>query len=162
MSALVLALVISSLPAPAQAVEVPPVEVPRIKQTRSARLVSRLDLGGLLGASWFVPSARQQMEATLWSARDALRGEARFEVQRLVVGVPVVGPWVLASDPTLGGFDRGLLITSGVLQLVGFSVGLARLVETEASTPTAASGPVLTFSPISAGRLGLSVKLAGF
>lgn len=163
MPALLFALVVSSVSAPADAMKVPPLAaVPRIVQIRSARLVSRLDIGGLLGASWFVPAARQQMEATLWSARDALARDTRFHVQSLLVGVPVVGPWMLASDPTHGAADRGLLIASGVLQLVGFSVGLARLAQNEDGTSVAGVGPVLTFSPISAGRLGLCVKLVGF
>ena len=122
----------------------------------STALAARLDMGGLLGASWYVPAGRAQLSAAM---NDALRADRSLEFNSVVLSMPVLGPWMLAGRDVGDAQDRALLVTSGVLQLVGLSVGAFRLANDEVAVET---GPVLSFSPIASGRLGFSVRLTGF
>ena len=120
----------------------------------------RIDLGGLLGASWFVPQGRERIEAALANAGASLRGEHAFDVDGMLLATPAVGPLLLAArEGPWSVEDRALLISSGLLQLIGLWVGVTSLASGESA---AAHGKVLSFSPIAGGRLGLSVKLTGF
>lgn len=138
-----------------------PVAAPVSPRVAQGGLRARLDLGGLLAASWYVAPSRSRIDAALDNAKGSLRGHAIFDGNALLLATPVVGPWVLAGQQrSLDGGDRALLVTSGVLQLVGLSLGALWLASDDDGPK--AEGPVLTVSPIAGGRLGLSVKLTGF
>ncbi|MDP2269512.1 MAG: hypothetical protein Q8K32_02200 [Archangium sp.] len=122
---------------------------------RTGVLRARVDFVGLITSSWYVPQSRINIEAALHSlSRDTLSGEG------VLLAAPVFGPWMTAgqSGPLTGG-DRALLYTTGILQLVGLSLGAMHLFEKPGPRTT---GPVLSVSPISAGRIGLSVRIVGF
>lgn len=83
-----------------------------------------------------------------------------FVVLVALLATPAVGPLLLAArEGPWRVEDRALLISSGLLQLIGLWVGVTSLASGERA---AAHGKVLSFSPIAGGRLGLSVKLTGF
>ncbi len=121
---------------------------------RTGVLRTRVDFVGLITSSWYVPQSRTNIEAALDSLRrDTLNGEG------VLLATPVFGPWMTAGQETLTGPDRALLYTTGVLQLVGLSLGAMHLFAPHAP---ARMGPVLSISPIAAGRVGLSVRIVGF
>lgn len=138
---------------------------PRVSVKREARraLETKLDLGGLLSASWYVAPARSQIQAAWETTKGSLLGAGQLDGQALLLATPVVGPWMVAQrDGSLDGADRALLLTSGALQLLGLSVGAWRLAqEPGPGVSSADCGPVLSVSPIAGGRLGLSVQLTG-
>lgn len=153
----VLATVLSALPAVSFAPEVAP--PPNVRVAAGGFQV-RLDLAGLVGASWFVPQGRARIEAVLLNARGSLRGEHPLDFDGVLLAAPGVGPLLLAArEGPLGAEERALLIASGALQLVGLSLGATALASGEGLAPR---GPVLSFSPIAGGRLGLSLRLTGF
>ncbi len=117
-----------------------------------------LDLGGLLGATWYVPAGRARLDAAWAAGHDALLHHRPLDVAALAPTIPLVGAWFLArpDEPPL---ERAALVAAGLLQGVGLMVGLLRL----GSAPRPeAEGLVLRFSPIAAGQLGLSVRVVGF
>jgi hypothetical protein len=134
-----------------------------VKREARCALETKLDLGGLLGASWYVAPARSQIQAAWENAKGTLLGEGPLDGQTLLLAAPVVGPWMVAQrDGSLDGADRALLVTSGALQLLGLSLGAWRLAQDQApSVSSADRGPVLSVSPVAGGRLGLSVQLTG-
>lgn len=139
-------------------------EKPSLTVTRTTRsaLETKLDVGGLLGASWYVAPGRSQIEAAWLNAKGSLFGAAPLDGEALLLAAPVIGPWMVAHrDPQLDLGDRALLVTSGALQLLGLSVSAWRLANDEGGV-AAESGPTLSLSPIAGGRLGLSVRLTGF
>ena len=147
----------SPLMPPSLAPELTP---PPINRGSTSAFRLRVDLGGLLGASWFVPQSRERIEAMVLSAGASFRGEHAFDVDGLLLAAPAVGPLMLAArEGPLSLEDRALLISSGLLQLVGLSVGATALASGES---LASRGRVLSFSPIAGGRLGLSMRLSGF
>ena len=121
---------------------------------RTGVLRTRVDFVGMISSSWYVPQSRTNIEAALHSLRrDTLNGEG------MLLATPVFGPWMTAgAGGTLTGADRALLYTTGVLQLVGLSLGAMHLFETHGPART---GPVLSISPIAAGRIGLSIRITG-
>ena len=121
---------------------------------RTGVLRARVDFVGLITSSWYVPQSRAHIEAALHSlGRDKLGGEG------VMLAAPVLGPWMTAGQAgTLTGGDRALLYTTGVLQLAGLSLGAMRLLEKPGPLTT---GPVLSVSPIAAGRIGLSIRITG-
>lgn len=124
-----------------------------------ATVRTQLDVGGMLGATWYVPQSRVHLEAALTQARGLLRGED-LDGLTLAYSAPLVGAFLVARD-TEDLLDRALLITSGLLQGVGLGVGAARLFADD-ERGVVETGPVVSFSPIAAGRLGLSVRITGF
>lgn len=90
-----------------------------------ATVRTQLDVGGMLGATWYVPQSRVHLEAALTQARGLLRGED-LDGLTLAYSAPLVGALLVARD-TEDLLDRALLITSGLLQGVGLGVGAARL-----------------------------------
>lgn len=135
-----------------------------VKRESRRALETKLDLGGLLGASWYVAPARTQIQAAWENAKGSLLGDGALDGQALLLATPVVGPWMVAQrDGSLDGADRALLVTSGALQLLGLSVGAWRLAQEDGPAVSSSErGPVLSVSPIAGGRLGLSVQLTGF
>lgn len=123
-------------------------------------LRARLDVGGMMAASWYVPASRAHMEAALRTVRGSLFHNELLDVRELIWGAPVLGPWLLAGQASLADDDRVLLFATGMLQAVGLSVSAIRLVTEESEAPS--SAPTLSVSPIAGGRLGLSLKLTGF
>jgi hypothetical protein len=117
-----------------------------------------VDLGGLLGAPWYVPAGRDQLEAAWALTHEALRGRRVLEVERLSMALPVVGPWLTGKHGDSPA-ERLSLLTAGVLQAVGLAVGVERWLREPVSED---EGLVLRFSPIAAGQLGLTVRLSGF
>jgi hypothetical protein len=116
-----------------------------------------VDLGGLLGAPWYVPAGRDKLEAAWVLTHEALRGRRVLEVETLSMALPVVGPWLTAQHGDSPA-ERFSLVTAGVLQAVGLAVGVGRWF----CVPDGEDGgPVLRFSPIAAGQLGLSLRLSG-
>ncbi len=124
-----------------------------------ATLRAQLDVTGLVGASWYVPAGRARIESAWDSMRGALFGPGSLDGLALAYALPVMGPF-LAAQHVDGWQDRALLATSGVLQLIGLTVGARRWLSDEPAARDA--GPVLSVSPIAGGRLGLSVRLTGF
>jgi len=153
----VLATVLSALPAVSFPPEVAP--PPNVREAPAVFQV-RLDLAGLVGASWFVPQGRARIEAVVFNARSSLRGERSLDLDGVLLAMPGVGPLLLAArEGPLGAEERALLIASGALQLFGLALGGTALASGEGLAPR---GPVLSFSPIAGGRLGLSLRLSGF
>ncbi len=121
---------------------------------------TRLDLGDLMLSSWYVPEGRAHIERALQQAQGLFRSGADPDGMTLAYAAPIMGPW-LAARETIEPLDRVMLITSGVLQTIGFGVATARLLsETEAGVVE--TGPVLALSPIAGGHLGLSLSVTGF
>lgn len=117
----------------------------------------QVDLGGLVNAAWYVPAGRVHLEAALWLSRDAVFRGAQLDFYTLALAMPMLGPWLAApqvDDP----LDRAMLVTSGVLQTIGVGLAAARLFSGPGDGVVEV-GPVLRFSPIAGGRLGLSVRL---
>ncbi len=156
---IVLATLLSA--APLAAASFPPEVVPaRTQRVPAAAFRVRLDVGGLLGASWFVPQGRARIEAALANAGGSLRGESTFDSQGFFLATPGVGPLLLATrEGPLGSEERALLIASGALQFLGMTLGASALASGESALP---KGPVLSFSPIAGGRLGFAMRLSGF
>lgn len=121
-------------------------------------LRAQLDVGGLVGASWYVPAGRERVESALTNVRGAVFGPGTLDAFALAYALPVMGPWLTAQHVD-DWQDRALLATSGVLQLIGLTVGATRWL---ADAPEHDAGPLLSVSPIAGGRLGLSVRLTGF
>ncbi len=121
---------------------------------RTGVLRARVDFVGLITSSWYVPQSRTHIEAALHSLRkETLDGEG------VLLATPVFGPWMTAGQGgTLTGGDRALLYTTGVMQLVGLSLGAMNLLKKPGPVTT---GPVLSVSPIAAGRIGLSIRITG-
>ncbi len=131
----------------------PMADQPPASTVRTGMLRARVDLLGLITSSWYVPQSRTNIEAALHSLRkDTLDG------QGVLLATPVFGPWMTAGSDSLSGSERALLYTTGLLQLVGLSLGAMHLFETPAPATT---GPVLSVSPIAAGRVGLSIRITG-
>ena len=120
---------------------------------------TQLDVGGMLGATWYVPQSRVHLEAALHQARGLFDG-GELNGVTLAYAAPVVGALLVARD-TEDPLDRALLVTSGVLQGMGLGIGAARLFADE-EEGVVETGPVLSISPIAAGRLGLSLRITGF
>lgn len=124
-------------------------------------LTVQLDLGGLLGAAWYVPSGRANLEAARDLGLGVLLSGQRLDSEVLLLAAPVVGPWVQASRSATAGDDAALLLATGALQALGLAVGAVRMADDggDAAGPT---GPVVSVSPIAGGRLGLTVRITGF
>lgn len=120
---------------------------------------AKLDVGGLVGAAWYVPQAREQMMVALYNARGTfLLGNEQLQLNPMLNATPVVGAWLMAADAR--GYDQAMLITTGALQLLGTAVALKRwLLDEPAVAPT---GMQLTISPIVAGQFGLGMRLTNF
>lgn len=161
---LLVASLLAASPFPAMPSPLTPREAPAATVSTSRRpMETKLDVGGLLGASWYVAPARSQIEAAWVNAKGSLFGTAPLDGEALLLAAPVIGPWMVAHrDVQLDLGDRALLVTSGALQLLGLSVSAWRLATEEGGGVTGAQGPVLSLSPIAGGRLGLSVRLTGF
>lgn len=123
-------------------------------------LRTQLDVGGMLGATWYVPQSRAHLEAVLTQAKGLFTGTSELEARTLAFAAPLVGPLLVARE-TEDALDRALLLTSGLLQGVGLGVGAARFFRDE-EPHIVETGPVVSFSPIAAGRLGLSLRITGF
>lgn len=134
----------------------PPPEV----TARSAKLRAKVDVVGMIFSYWYVPQSRTHIEAALNNAKGSFLDQNTLNGEGLLMATPVVGPWLAAGEDSLDGGDRALLYTSGILQLVGLSLGAMRLFQPNEGP--VAKGPVLSVSPITAGRLGLSVRIVGF
>jgi hypothetical protein len=125
-----------------------------------------LDLGGMIWSSWYLPSGQRGIEAARDSAMSFLaHGSSLSElnVDALVAGSPVVGPWTAAmrGGPDLLAFERPMLVACGALQALGMTL-LTRRLLTPAEATDEPEGPTLSLSPIAAGHLGVSVQLTGF
>lgn len=121
---------------------------------------AQVDVGDMLVASWYVPASRLHLEMAIQKARGLLAGSRELDGRTLAYAAPIVGPWLATRDP-MGPFDRLMLLTSGVLQSIGLGVAAARLFS-EPETGVVETGPVVVFSPIAWGSLGLSVRITGF
>jgi hypothetical protein len=120
---------------------------------------AELDVGGLVGAAWYVPASRERMQVALEHTKGVAFGDEHLESLKLAYALPMIGPWMtspLADDR----IDSALLITTGILQTLGVGLAAAELFKTEDSVVEA--GPLISFSPIAGGRLGLSVRVTGF
>jgi|GEM_PF-5420031 hypothetical protein len=117
---------------------------------------AELDVGGLVGASWYVPAGRERIEA----ARLAFFSDAPAELSTYAYALPVVGP-MMTTRLIDDGVDRALLITTSLLQTLGLTMGAAWLFQDRDSNVIEA-GPLISISPIAAGRLGLSLRVTGF
>ena len=123
-------------------------------------LRAQVDVGGMLGSSWYVTTLRGHLENALTQAKGLLLDGRDFDALSLAYAAPMVGP-LLAARQSDDPFESALLVTSGVLQTVGLGLGAAQLFgDTEHGVVE--RGPVVSFSPIAAGRLGLSVRITGF
>jgi hypothetical protein len=128
--------------------------------TGHTELQMRLDVGGLVGASWYVPQTRRTLLLALDNAKGSFFGDESIQLSTTAQAVPILGPLLMLNGAA--GEDRAMLITTAALQMLGTGVALKRLfLETGVNTqkPT---GPELTFSPIVAGQLGFAVRLTGF
>ncbi len=123
-------------------------------------LRAKVSMGSLLGAAWYVPAGRERIETAWQMTRGAMVGDTHFDFLALAYAMPVVGPF-LSTAQSGDMFSRAALITSGLLQTLGLVVGIARLAGSD-EAGIVETGPVISFSPIAAGHLGLSVELAGF
>jgi hypothetical protein len=123
---------------------------------------ARLDVGGMVGAAWYVPQTKQQMMFALNNARGSFFGNEPLAFDAMVNSMPVVGPWMMASD--VNGFDRAMLVTTGAIQLLGTAVALKRLILDESTGEFGAKpvGPQITISPIVAGQLGIGLRITNF
>lgn len=128
---------------------------------RTVALRTRIDFGGLIISYWYVPESRVNIEAALDNARGSLLGSEILDGHALLKAVPVAGPWTAAlQEGSMAIEERALLCVTGVLQLAGLWLGARQLFDpAEGAKPR---GPVLSLSPIAAGRLGISVKLVGY
>jgi hypothetical protein len=131
---------------------------PRQTQTIEARL----DVGGMVGAAWYLPQTKQQMMFALENARGSFFGNEPLALEAMVNSMPVVGPWVMATEAN--GFDRAMLVTTGAIQLLGTAVALKRLILDEHTGEFGAKplGPQITISPIVAGQIGLGLRITNF
>lgn len=128
---------------------------------RTGMLRTRIDFGGMILTYWYVPETRSHIEAALDNARGSLVGEQMIDGFALLKALPVAGPWAASlQEKPMAVEERALLFVTGVLQLAGLSLGAMQLAEF--SEGPKAKGPVLSISPISAGCLGISVKLVGY
>ncbi|MFT3709107.1 MAG: hypothetical protein QM817_15790 [Archangium sp.] len=128
--------------------------------TSHTELRMRLDVGGLVGASWYVPQTRRSLLLALDNAKGSFFGPETIQLSTTVNAVPIVGPLLMLNGAA--GEDRAMLITTAALQLLGTTVALKRLVLETGVNDKPHSGPELTFSPIVAGQLGFAVRLTGF
>jgi len=123
-------------------------------------LRARLDVGGMLIASWYVPQARVHLENVLQRARGLMTGARELDGLVLAYATPVVGPWLVARD-TVDPLDRIMLVASGLLQTMGLGLGAVQLFS-DGEAGVVETGPVVVLSPIAGGRLGLSLCVTGF
>jgi hypothetical protein len=121
---------------------------------------ARLDVGGLIGASWYVGPSRQHIEAAWENAKYSLLTNGSLDRQTMLYATPVVGPWMLSRLDTFDSSDRILLFTTGALQLLGLSVSAYRFGTEELGKKY--EGLELSISPIAGGRLGFGIRLTGF
>lgn len=119
---------------------------------------TRLDVGGLVGAAWYVPQGRQSMMLALDNAKGHFFGSEELHFDAMVNAMPVVGPLRMAT--TAEGLDQAVLVTTGALQLLGTAVALERLLSGDSEEKIA--GPRITLSPIVAGQLGLGLRVTHF
>lgn len=162
---LLVASLLAASPFPAMPSALTPREqpAPSVSQQPPRALQAKLDVGGLLGASWYVAPGRSQIEAAWVNAKGSLFGTSPLDGEALLLAAPVIGPWMVAHrDGQLDLGDRAMLLTSGALQLLGVSVSVWRLAMEEGGGVGTEAGPVLSLSPIAGGRLGVSVRLTGF
>lgn len=129
---------------------------------QTPKLEPKLDVGGMVGAAWYVPQTKQQMMFALNNARGSFFGNEPLEFDAMVNSMPVVGPWMMATD--VRGFDQAMLVTTGAIQLLGTAVALKRLILEEESGELGAKpvGPQITISPIVAGQLGVGLRITNF
>lgn len=147
---LLLATVLSAAPLGAKVHSAPPARM---------TLQLRVDFGGMLMSSWYVPQTRTHIDAAIGNARGMLRGDEVLDGNSVLLAMPVVGPWMLAGHSPNNG-ELAMLVGTGVLQLAGLAMATLSLTAAPEARPS--GGPVLSFSPIAAGHLGFSVKLANF
>ncbi len=129
---------------------------------RTVTLRTKLDFGGMILSYWYVPSTRARIEAAIDNAMGTLRGDDYLDTQALFQAMPVVGPWAAAAKVgPMSVEERTLLCATGVLQLLGLSLGVMRLFE-PIEPMGKQKGPVLSISPISGGQLGISMRITGY
>lgn len=133
----------------------------REQPAQTVTLQTRVDFGGMIISYWYVPETRAHIEAALDNAKGTFLGTEILDGHALMKAVPVLGPWASAmKEEAMAIEDRALLCVTGLLQLVGLSVGAMQLFEPASAKKP--KGPVLSVSPIAFGHLGLSVKLVGY
>jgi hypothetical protein len=134
---------------------------PSTGPARTVTLRTKVDFGGMILSYWYVPSTRARIEAAIDNAMGSLRGDDFLDGGALFQAMPVVGPWAAAmKEGPMTVNERALLCATGVLQLVGLTLGVKRLFEPiELTRP---KGPVLSISPIASGQLGISVRIVGY
>lgn len=132
------------------------------RPAQSVELRTQVDWFGMVSSYWYVPQSRVHIEALLDNARGTLRGDADLNGQGLLRATPVVGPWMTAAsrDLSLTDSDRLLLCASGMMQLIGLTLGTMSVLQPMDELD--AKGPVLRISPIAGGQLGVSVRIVGF
>lgn len=118
----------------------------------------RLDVGGLVGAGWYVPQTRRSM---LLALESVVADDRSLTLSTAFDAMPIVGPLMMLRANTAGE-DRAMLITTAALQLLGTTVALKRLFLESGSNSPPANEPQITFSPIVNGQLGIAVRVTGF
>jgi hypothetical protein len=121
---------------------------------------AELDVGGLVGASWYVPMSRERIELALQHSRQVAFGDQHLDPLKLVYALPMLGPW-MTTGHTDDALDNVLLITTGILQTLGLGLAASELFQ-DRDTSVVEAGPLISLSPIAGGRLGLSVRITGF
>lgn len=135
---------------------------PRVSLTLS------LDAGGFFSSPWYVGAFRLQLERLKLRGLGYVNGVSRApEAEELALSYPVVGPWLLlAKGGDQARSDAALLGIAGALQGIGLIALTGRWVKSLTASgppaPVAAQHLELSFAPVAAGRLGLSVTLTGW
>lgn len=119
---------------------------------------TQLDVGAMMGATWFVSTGRAQLTSAMEVTRKSFFETWQMDPNLVAQATPVVGPCVMAAG-TADAVERALLLASGGLQAMGLSVQMLRLMSPD-DARIAEEGPMLKISPIAAGHLGLSVRLS--